>query len=114
MARFRSHNGYRQYNSGSGWNYTHRTAAANKMGGSIRPGYHVHHINGVKTGRSDFGGVSKVKEFLRLSCEVDGSEGRPNLGWSGRIDLNNGRMLPADFIVDYVRVYQFNEYMPAS
>ncbi|MDY0325021.1 MAG: HNH endonuclease signature motif containing protein [Candidatus Cloacimonadaceae bacterium] len=49
MARFRSHNGYRQYKSGSGWKYTHRTAAANKMGGSIRPGFHVHHINGVKT-----------------------------------------------------------------
>ena len=86
----------------------------NTYGLKWTPDEYIFYINGVKTGRSDFGGVSKVKEFLRLSCEVDGSEGRPNLGWSGRIDLNNGRMLPADFIVDYVRVYQFNEYMPAS
>lgn len=49
MARFRTSHGYRQYNTGSGWNYTHRTAASNKMGGPIRTGYHVHHINGVKT-----------------------------------------------------------------
>ncbi|MCB5230932.1 MAG: HNH endonuclease [Candidatus Cloacimonas sp.] len=49
MAKFRNYNGYRQFNTGSGWKFTHRAAAANKMGGSIRPGYHVHHINGVKT-----------------------------------------------------------------
>lgn len=49
MAKFRSYNGYRQYNSGSGWKFTHRTVAANKMGGAIRPGNHVHHVNGVKT-----------------------------------------------------------------
>ncbi|KAF5035701.1 HNH endonuclease [anaerobic digester metagenome] len=49
MAHFRSFNGYRQFNSGSGWQFTHRAAAANKMGGAIKPGYHVHHINGVKT-----------------------------------------------------------------
>ncbi len=49
MARFRSFNGYRQYNTGSGWNFTHRTVAAKKVGGSIFPGYQVHHINGVKT-----------------------------------------------------------------
>jgi len=51
MSKFttRSHNGYRQHNSGSGWKFTHRSAAANKMGGSINPGYQVHHINGNKT-----------------------------------------------------------------
>lgn len=51
MARFktRSYNGYRQYNAGKGWNFTHRTVAAKKLGGSIFPGNHVHHINGVKT-----------------------------------------------------------------
>lgn len=49
MAKFRTFNGYRQYNTGSGWKFTHRTAAANKMGGSIRPGHQVHHANGIKT-----------------------------------------------------------------
>ena len=45
----RSYNGYRQYNSGSGWKFTHRTTAAKKIGHSIPQGYHVHHKNGVKT-----------------------------------------------------------------
>ncbi len=48
MARFRSFNGYRQYNSGSGWKFTHRTVAAKKLGGPIFKGYQVHHINGNK------------------------------------------------------------------
>lgn len=49
MAHFRSHNGYHQHKTSSGWDYTHRTVAENKLGGSIYPGYQVHHINGVKT-----------------------------------------------------------------
>jgi len=44
-----SSSGYRQYNSGHGWNYTHRTVAANKVGGTIYSGMQVHHINGIKT-----------------------------------------------------------------
>lgn len=47
--KFRGYNGYRQYNTGSGWKFTHRTAASNKVGGPIRSGYQVHHINGNKT-----------------------------------------------------------------
>ncbi|MFA7056636.1 MAG: HNH endonuclease signature motif containing protein [Candidatus Cloacimonadales bacterium] len=50
MAKFRSsRSGYKQYNSGSGWKYTHRTVASKKLGGAIFPGYQVHHINGNKT-----------------------------------------------------------------
>ena len=43
----RTVNGYSQYynrNSGS-WKFTHRRVAEKKIGGSIRPGYEVHHIN---------------------------------------------------------------------
>ena len=72
---------------------------------------YICYINGVETGRSSFGGVSKVPEYLKLSAEVDGSDGAPNLGWSGRIDRNDEGKLPADFIVDYVKVYQFNKYL---
>ena len=46
--RTRTKNGYAQYNSGNGWKWTHRRVAEKKMGGSIRPGYEVHHINGNK------------------------------------------------------------------
>jgi len=41
-------NGYKQYNSGNGWKFTHRRVAEKKIGGRIRPGYEVHHINGNK------------------------------------------------------------------
>ena len=43
----RSRNGYSQYydrRSGS-WKFTHRRVAEKKLGGRIRPGYEVHHIN---------------------------------------------------------------------
>ena len=46
--RTRYKNGYHQYNSGYGWKWTHRRVAEKKMGGNIRPGYEVHHINGNK------------------------------------------------------------------
>ncbi len=72
---------------------------------------YILYINGIETGRSSYGGVSKAPEWLKLSAEVDGSEGEPNLGWSGRIDRNEEGKLPADFIVDYVKVYQFDRYL---
>ena len=43
----RTKNGYSQYydkHSGS-WKFTHRRVAEKKLGGSIRPGYEVHHKN---------------------------------------------------------------------
>ena len=43
----RTRNGYSQYydrRSGS-WKFTHRRVAEKKLGGSIRPGYEVHHKN---------------------------------------------------------------------
>lgn len=49
MARFRfSNSGYKQYNSGSGWKFTHRTVAEKTLGNSIPQGHHVHHVNGNK------------------------------------------------------------------
>ncbi len=47
--KFRTVNGYKQYNDGSGWKWTHRKAAENKLGGKIFPNHEVHHINGDKT-----------------------------------------------------------------
>lgn len=68
---------------------------------------YIFYVNGVETGRSKFGGVSKAPEFMILSCEVDGVDGEPYPGWSGVITDNNKGELPAEFVVDYVRTYQY-------
>ena len=62
------------------------------------------YINGHEVGKSSYGGVSQTVEYLILSCEVDGAGGTPTFGWSGNIE-KNGRDFTADFLVDYVRVY---------
>ena len=66
---------------------------------------YIFYINGVETGRSTFGGTSQVEEYLILSVEVGGENGTAKDNWAGKAlssDFN-----PTDFIVDYVRVYQY-------
>ena len=63
------------------------------------------YINGVKTGRSDFGGASAVPEYLILSVEVGGENAVPGESWAEGV-LSDGDT-PTDFIVDYVRAYQY-------
>ena len=67
------------------------------------------YINGKETGHSTFGGVSKVPEYMILSCEIDGVDGVPFPGWSGRTVKPDAEDLPAEFIVDYVRAYQYSD-----
>ena len=63
------------------------------------------YVNGIKTGFSDFGGASQVPEYLILSVEVGGENGEPGESWApGVISAGD---TPTDFIVDYVRAYQF-------
>ncbi len=70
------------------------------------PETYVFFINGREVARTDWGGVSKVPEYMILSCEVDGGEGVPTFGWSGNIEKNDKETFRAEFKVDYVRVYQ--------
>lgn len=49
MKNFRMFNGYKQYRGNSGWQFTHRTVAARKIGSPVPDGYQVHHRNGIKT-----------------------------------------------------------------
>lgn len=70
---------------------------------------YIFYINGVETCRSSFGGVSQNKEFMILSVEVDGVDGKPVFGWSGNVKNNADGTLPVDFIVDYVKVYQYKK-----
>lgn len=66
---------------------------------------YVFYINGLETGRSAFGGTSQVAEYLLLSVEVGGSDGIAKDSWAGSALKKDAQ--PTDFIVDYVRVYQY-------
>ena len=67
---------------------------------------YVYYINGTEVGRSSFGGVSEVPEYMVISCEIDGAAGQPTPGWSGDIRLNReGRDFSSEFTVDYIRAY---------
>ena len=65
---------------------------------------YIFYINGVETFRTDFGGVSQNEEYLILSVEMKGEDGTPS-------ERENVPAESAEFIVDYVRVYQYNNLM---
>ncbi len=67
---------------------------------------YIFYINGIETGRSDFGGVSQVPQWLILSVEIGGEMGVAGESWVGESIETNTEPL-TDFIVDYVRVYQY-------
>ncbi len=67
---------------------------------------YIFYINGVKAGRSDFGGACQVPEFILLSVEVGGDDGIAGESWAGA-SIETNAEAPTDFIVDYVRVYQY-------
>ncbi len=68
---------------------------------------YIFYINGIETGRLSAGGVSQNPEYLILSCEVAGSNGvaYADRHGVGKMSMNPGDV--AEFIVDYVRVYQY-------
>ena len=63
---------------------------------------YIFYINGVETFRTDFGGVSQNEEYVILSVEMKGEDGVPSEREQAPAD-------PSEFIVDYVRVYQYND-----
>lgn len=78
----------------------------NTYGLEWTPEEYIFYINGVETGRLTAGGVSQVPEYMLLSCEVAGSNG---IAFADRHGTGKMSMEPGDtaeFIVDYVRVYQ--------
>ena len=83
-------------------------AEFNTYGVEWNPDGYIFYVNGKETGRSSFGGVSEVPEYMLLSTEFDGVDGVPFHGWSG-IAKPDAEDLPAEFIVDYVRAYQYND-----
>lgn len=73
------------------------------------PEYYVFYIDGKATWASKAGNVSKVKEFLRLTVEIDAGDGwGPHGQKIGQFSHNNSEN--DDFIVDYVKVWQNENY----
>ena len=65
------------------------------------------YIDGVASGRTKAGGVSRNAQYLILSVEHHAG-GIKSLGWAGDIRKNRPEDL-ADFEVEYVRAYQYKE-----
>ncbi|MBR4859370.1 MAG: glycoside hydrolase family 16 protein [Clostridia bacterium] len=61
---------------------------------------YIFYINGVETFRTSFGGVSQNEEYIILSVEMRGENGIPS-------ERENAPAEGAEFIVDYVKVYQY-------
>jgi len=73
------------------------------------PEYYVFYIDGVATWASSDGNVSKVKEFLRLTVEIDAGNGwGPHGQRIGKFSHNNEDN--DDFLIDYVKVWQNENY----
>ena len=73
------------------------------------PDEYVFYINGREVARTTYGGVSTQPEYMILSCEVDGGDGKPTFGWSGNIEKNDKASFCAEYKVDYVRAYALPE-----
>lgn len=73
------------------------------------PEYYVFYIDGNPTWATDGGDVSKVKEFLRLTVEIDAGDGwGPHGKEIGQFSHNNEDN--DDFMIDYVKVWQNENY----
>lgn len=92
MGIYEANNPYEEYNTyGLEWNENE----------------YIFYINGKETARTDFG-ISQNPEYLILSVEVGGSNGVPDPdSWAG--DMSKNDCLPSDFVVDYVRAYQYKD-----
>lgn len=62
---------------------------------------YIFYINGRESFRTDFGGVSQNEEYLILSFELWGENAVPS------VEMDNSEEY--EFIVDYVKVYQYKE-----
>lgn len=73
------------------------------------PEYYVFYIDGKAAWATSDGDVSKVKEFLRLTVEIDAGDGwGPHAQKIGKFSKDNADN--DDFMVDYVKVWQNENY----
>ncbi len=88
----------------------------NTYGVEWNPDEYIFYINGKETGRLSTGGVSDNPEYLLLSVEVAGENGVADADrhGTGKITKTPQGNWPAEFKVDYVRVYQYNDRLADS
>jgi len=67
---------------------------------------YIFYIDGIESGRSTFGGVSQNEQFLMLSVEKK-TKGFDRWFWAGNINRNKSNGNMTDFVIDYVRAYQY-------
>lgn len=67
---------------------------------------YIFYINGKETFRTDYGGVSRNEEYVILSVEMRGENGIPS-----QRENAPSQELESQFIVDYVKVYQYKDLM---
>ena len=74
------------------------------------PTEYIFYVDGQPTWMTDAGGVSKVREFLRLTCEIDaGDQWGPHGQRIGRFSYDKDE--PPVFYIDYVKVWQHTDYL---
>lgn len=71
------------------------------------PEFYVFYIDGEPTWATNGGGVSKVKEFLRLTVEIDAGDGWGPHGQEIGQFSHEG---DSEFLIDYVKVWQNENY----
>ena len=88
----------------------------NTYGVEWTPDEYIFYINGKETGRLSTGGVSDHPEYLLLSVEIAGENGVADADRHGtdKITKTPSQNWPAEFKVDYVRAYQFNDRLPQT
>ena len=86
----------------------------NTYGVEWNPDEYIFYINGRETGRLSTGGVSQNPEYLLLSVEIAGQDGIADADrhGTGKITKTPAGNWPAEFLVDYVRVYQYKDLLP--
>ena len=70
---------------------------------------YIFYLNGEETGRLATGGVSQNPEYLLLTVEFSGENGvaSGDRHGAGKISKTPDKNWPAEFVVDYVRCYQY-------
>ncbi len=97
-----------------GYGAAHQKTVFSTMRPGIRRGWHTYalewfpdkyifYVDGQETWRTSAGGVSQVPLWVKLSGEIDTTDGAATVWWA---NTPNPRKFPDKFVVDWVRVYK--------